>query len=261
MKKLSSLLRASALCAALLLSQNSFAQNFLTDVVSGAVDGAMNSIKRASNTGFTVGINLNGASQDAGGAFKQFQVGTVTRIELPAGFALQPGIFYNVKGQSLSLKDIVSTSRFYTSVGYIEVPVQIQWGMEVYRNIKPFAFVEPFIGYGINTKSLFGNNRLEDLLSGNISEDDLENLDPDDFTLEDLGFGNFDPVKMKNDFVNRLEYGVGGGIGVEFFNIIQISMKYYSNIGKLYNKELEIPEDMKEQRAAHGFTFSLGFLF
>ena len=39
------------------------------------------------------------------------------------------------------------------------------------------------------------------------------------------------------DVKDRLEYGVGAGVGIDLLNSLQISVRYYWNMGELYNGE------------------------
>ena len=64
-----------------------------------------------------------------------YHAGLAFEIPLGGGFAIQPEAIYQVKGMSLSnwgnstSKDVRNS--FETKVGYLEVPVQIQWGPDL----------------------------------------------------------------------------------------------------------------------------------
>lgn len=140
----------------------------------------------------------------------QYLFGITYKLPLVSGFAIQPGLIYHVKGANLedadknhvSAYDFVSS--FQTKTGYLEVPVQIQWGPDLLA-FRPYAFAEPFVGYQV-TKD-------EDVKGVTVSEDELNSY--------------------LNDHKRKLEYGLGLGLGLEFSRL-QISAKYFWNFGSLY---------------------------
>ena len=85
--------------------------------------------------------------------------------------------------------------------GYLELGAQVQWGLDL-SVARPYVFAEPFLGYAI-TGSI-GDTKL--------SGDDWKGI-------------------------NRLEYGVGLGFGVELIKHVQVSAKYFWNMGNLYNED------------------------
>lgn len=210
--------------------------------------------------GVVVGVNFGGAAEEGktGSALERFNVGFATRIGLPLGFAFQPSIMYTTK--KLSVKGMVDKTSLLTSVGFIEVPLQLQWGVTVKKNWRPFIFAEPFIGYGITQKNkLFGDFSLDGIMSGSMDG-------------ETGGEGTLIPEvpdmkEIKEQLVNKLEYGVGAGAGVSY-GPAQLSLKYYRNMGNLYLDETNIGSigetikaAMKEKNYISGFTLSLGLVF
>lgn len=82
-----------------------------------------------------------------------YHAGITAEIPLGAGFAFQPSLLYQMKGMSLD-KWTDSTGQqinqdFETKVGYLELPLQLQWGPDLWL-FRPYGFVEPFAGYKIN---------------------------------------------------------------------------------------------------------------
>ena len=80
----------------------------------------------------------------------------ITPVWLPrfpsVGFAFQPSLVYQMKGMSLD-KWTDSTGKqinedFQAKVGYVELPLQLQWGPDLWV-FRPYGFVEPFAGYQI----------------------------------------------------------------------------------------------------------------
>lgn len=132
-----------------------------------------------------------------------YHVGLTAEIPLFGGFAIQPGLLYQVKGMSADKFNSSTISEsfgsFETKVGYLEVPVQVQWGLDLLA-FRPYVLAEPFVGFrvGQNTK-------------GEIAG------------------------KLKDD-LKKVEYGLGLGAGVDVWRL-QLSVKYFWNFGKIYDKD------------------------
>ena len=124
-----------------------------------------------------------------------FHAGLVHKLPMALGFTLQGGLLYNVKGSMNGTGDAVSKGQ----IGYLEIPLQLQWGLDL-RIIRPYVYAEPFIGYGIR-------NEFSSTSASGVK------------------------ITSKNDWdvVNRLEYGLGIGAGVELFSFLQVSAKYFWN--------------------------------
>ena len=132
-----------------------------------------------------------------------YHAGLAFEIPLGGGFAIQPEAIYQVKGMSLSNRGN-STSKdvrnsFETKVGYLEVPVQIQWGPDLLA-FRPYGFIEPFIGYQISASDKSHNNTI-------------------------------------NEELQRMEYGLSLGAGLEIWKL-QVSAKYFWNFGSVYNSDV-----------------------
>lgn len=143
----------------------------------------------------------------------QYHVGLAFKIPLAAGFSVQPALIYNVKGMKLAdaAKSSIASYEADFKTGLAELPVQLQWGFDL-SGVKPFVFVEPFVGYAVNQSST----------------KEFENILNKTTTIEDTDWDN---VK------NRLEYGFGAGAGVEIFDNIQLSVRYFWNMGPLYKDD------------------------
>lgn len=196
-------------------------------------------IKRGSNTGIIAGFNAS--ATDA--PISQFHVGLISKVDLFLGFSLLPGIQYNVKGSKAKGEKVWID----TAVGYLEVPVQVQWGIRLGK-LRPYAFVEPFVGYGLNIK-----NKL---------------TEADNFEQAAIDIANkYTGEEIKDNVVNRLEYGVGAGVGIELGRLI-LSGKYYWNMGNVFNEDgavNDIPavlqDAFKVRPSMTGMSVSVGFLF
>ena len=163
-------------------------------------------------------------------SISQYHAGIALEIPMGAGFAIQPEVIYQVKGMSLDKwgdatgKDI--TGSFETKVGYIEVPVQIQWGPDLVA-FRPYGFVEPFVGYKIS----------------DISEGEAK----------DLG-----------TYLQTVEYGMSLGAGLDISHF-QLSAKYFWNFGNIYKGDISETgntiKNLKDGNNFNGFAVSLAIFF
>ena len=136
----------------------------------------------------------------------QYHVGITYKIGIGNMLAIQPALIYNVKGTQVgSVIEEIDAFDADFKTGYLELPVQVQLGFGIGSLARVYGFAEPFIGYAIT-------NKVEGLTE----------------------------ISDKWDFVNRLEYGVGLGAGVELFKHLQVSVKYFWNLGNMYNAESEL---------------------
>lgn len=187
----------AALTAALAFCADASAQSYLSPRVGiiGGFTSSSTSIKEVDNKSVSL-----------------YHVGLTAEIPLVGGLAIQPSVLYQVKGLSAdkwgssSISETVDS--FETKVGYLEVPVQIQWGPDLLA-FRPYVFAEPFIGYrlGQNTEGVFA-----------------------------------DGLK---DSLKKFEYGLGVGGGVEVWKL-QLSIKYFWNFGDIYDKGGNLIDSSKD---------------
>lgn len=135
----------------------------------------------------------------------QYHVGVAYHQDLMMGFSIQPAIIYNMKGTEIANIATITDANIDYKTGYLEVPVQIQWGIDL-AVAKPFVFAEPFIGYAINNISEAGKTQNT----------------------------NWDNIK------SRFEYGVGLGAGVDVLKHLQVSVRYFWNLGNIYGSDITI---------------------
>ena len=176
-----------------------------------------------------------------------YQAGFTVQIPLGVGFAIQPALVYQMKGASLD-KAVeaggmeAQLQTLETKVGYLELPVQVQWGPDL-GGFRPYAFAEPFVGVGINT----------------------------DNTAKTLELAQEDKKAFKEAALKRLEYGLGLGVGIEVWKL-QLSARYFWNFGSLYDGTATAEETANavgqtvkaafdEKKNFNGITVSLAFLF
>ena len=169
----------------------------------------------------------------------QYQAGIVYKADLGAGFAVQPSLTYQVKGANVDQgNNVVSKSKS----GFVELGLGAQWGPDLLA-FRPFLFVEPFVGYGVTGGETIGWS--------NLSEDLLKK------------YGT-----ALGEAKNKLEYGVGAGIGLEITSHIQLSCQLYRNFGKLFTEDGLAVSDLSVVKSFYedfknyqGLKLSLAILF
>lgn len=206
----------------------------------------------AQNIGSTrIGVTGGFTSSDSNAdifktsSYSLYHAGVTFEFPVVAGLAIQPSVVYQVKGSRLDgLKDKTlgeiagGISALRTKVGFVEIPVQLQWGPDLLA-FRPYVFAEPFVGFAVNTA-----NKMT-----------VASVDMD--TVKDFGAAA----------IKRLEYGIGFGAGLEYSRF-QLSGRYYMNFGSLYNEYSEltpvgetIKAAYKNGRNFNGFSLSLAVFF
>lgn len=130
--------------------------------------------------------------------------------------SFQPAVVYNVKGTSFD--QVLAGQKLNTvdaQFGYLELQGQFQIGVSVLGLARVYGLAEPYVGYGLT-------NEIQDSIQSGLKND---------------------PIKDNWDYVNKLEYGFGVGGGIELLNMVQVSAKYYWDLGKLYNGQSLSNED------------------
>lgn len=156
-----------------------------------------------------------------------YHVGVTYKIGIGNMLAVQPALIYNVKGSRLDALAGVEDINFKT--GYLELPVQVQLGFGVGSLARVYGFAEPFVGLAITNKTKFGE-------------------------IVDKGWDNL---------AQKFEYGVGLGAGVELFRHLQVSVKYFWNLGDVYGADIkfgDVAADIASSKC-NGIAASVAFLF
>ena len=105
------------------------------------------------------------------------------------------------------------------SVGYLELMASAQWGIDLIL-FRPFLDVSPFVGYGMNC------------------------------------WGDF--KDMWKDGVNRMEYGVGLGGGLDIWRF-QFTARYNWNFGSLVKNDFNL--DTLRNANFGGVTLTMAYFF
>ena len=139
-----------------------------------------------------------------------------------SGLRFQPEVTYNLRGTRVD--DATSWK-----MGYLEVPLNIQWGLDLIV-LRPFIQVAPTIGY------------------------DFTNVTSDTASGKALGNVTLD--------ANRLEYGLSVGGGIDLLNMLQLSVNYNWNFGSVANlSEYKDQVAGIERKYARCLQVSLAYLF
>jgi hypothetical protein len=116
-----------------------------------------------------------------------------------------------------SFEEVEGAGTYNYSLSYMEVPINIQWGINLLL-LRPFVFASPYVSYAVSKSGEFENQTW--------------------------------------DNINRLDYGVGLGAGVEIWKF-QISGKYNWSMKEFDNNgELGFGE-----AKFNGFQLSVALMF
>ena len=191
--------------------------------------------------GVTVGASSMNFDEVKAGSFANYHAGLTYKFDLPLGFSIQPSVQYHLRGSVVEEAITNKTPLDYQN-GYVEVPVSLQWGPDLIL-FRPYFDVTPFVGYTIINP---------------ISKDTI---------IDDA----LDIYNNKTwDGLDRLQYGVGVGFGVELWKL-QIVGRYNWGFGTLIDAEGNLPDkdgiisDIQNTvmtgKDYSGVTLSVSFMF
>lgn len=174
------------------------------------------------------------------GTMTKYNVGVTWQLKLPAGFSIQPSLMYHVKGARVGDIRGVEGNNMDLSVGYLELPVSVQWGPDLLL-FRPFLDVSPYIGVGLNNS-----------ITGTVGASTVVN----------------ERNAWQTAGIARMEYGVGVGIGIEIWRF-QVIGRYNWNFGTIWRAGEELDPNLSvfTGGAFHdggnfrGLTLSLSLLF
>ena len=153
----------------------------------------------------------------------QYHVGITYKLAMGNILAIQPSLIYNVKGAKMA--EVKNASDLDFKTGFIELPVQIQAGVGIGSLIRVYGIAEPFVGYAVSNE-----------VTGETLKDKWSNL------------------------ASKFEYGFGLGAGAEIFKHLQVSVRYFWNLGDVYDYSFStITETAKGN--CNGISASIAFLF
>ena len=156
-----------------------------------------------------------------------YHAGLLCKFDLGAGFALQPGVLYQVKGANLGSLNTATSEDFKLKTGYVEVPMGIQWGPDLMA-FRPYVFAEPFVGYQITSSDK----------------------------------GTADLTEWSRQAKNKVEYGFGVGGGLEIASHLQLSVQWFKNLGSMFGEEdIDMVNKVKDVKNFQGIKVSFAILF
>ena len=195
---------------------------------------------RAGDFGIVAGASFTGIKGLSPELATGYHAGVAYKFHLPLGFAVQPSLQYHMK-TSLLEGAITDITTFDYKMGYLELPVSLQWGPDLLL-FRPFLDVTPFVGYALNNEA-----------SGVKVQGEF-----------------MSKVQNKWEGVNRLEYGLGLGAGLEVWKL-QLVCRYNWNFGDLFDADGNTAElneiwgiakdSVMSGKNFGGVTLSLAFLF
>lgn len=190
------------------------------------------------------GLNLTNLSgdvvadiKDALSTYTGFNVGVALNVGLPLGLAIQPEVLYSQSGAKITeTLPLLGDMAAIVSVGSIQIPVGIQWGIEV-GPVRPFVQAVPYISFPISHVSKI-----------------------------DVG-GEISKKELANDLFSSFDYGVGLGAGVDIWKL-QASLKYNWALGSFVKVNEQNTQEIIDQLGADlkgtklsGLEVSVAFFF
>ena len=160
---------------------------------------------RAGSFGIVGGAGFTGIKNISPDVATGYHAGLTYKFHLPLGFAIQPSLLYSMKASQVDGL-LAEPTQFDYKMGYLELPVSFQWGPDLLL-FRPFLDVSPYVGYALNNEY---SSRTESV--ARISTDFINRWDG----------------------INRLEYGLGLGGGIEVWKI-QLTCRYNWNFGPLFD--------------------------
>ena len=88
-----------------------------------------------------------------------FQLGAFFSFDLSDHFAIQPEIYYVMRGTRTSafIDTLDKEIKLKLKVDYIDIPVLLKFKIPVGNKIKPFLFIGPYMGIRLNARSFYEN--------------------------------------------------------------------------------------------------------
>ena len=197
-------------------------KKFLMTLLAASMLSAVAVPAVAANIGLKAGINVSNLSTEGVKNYLGYQAGLAFQFDLPLWFSIQPDLIFHVKGTRVEATNLQALG-----LGYLEVPVNIQWGPRFLDgNIRVFLQGSPFIGYAISK--------------------DLKDAQGNSYAWNN---------------VNRFEYGVGAGLGVQLWRF-QLTAQYNWSFGRLGSGNIadETLRTLFSESNFSGYTISLAVM-
>ena len=175
-----------------------------------------------------------------------FQIGMIADMPINDTWAIQPGARFAMHGFSDKYNDGGATGakeerKF--SFFYLQVPVYVQYRMNIAEEANLLFQAGPYAGFG-----LFGQQaRTRRGATAGLTDDQKK-----------ISFGS-DPTKSSDD-LQRLDYGIGAGVGIEFFRF-QFMVNYDFGLNKAHFRKLSAPGTYDVNLSNHSISVTLAVIF
>ncbi|WP_029906599.1 porin family protein [Prevotella sp. 10(H)] len=178
--------------------------------------------------GVKAGMNLSEIQKMEDKIKVGFNIGVTAELALPSNFYLLSGLEFTTKGakgkeMSLTLpggKNSVTDKASYNAM-YLQLPIHAGYKFDIAPGTKLLVHLGPYFAYGVGGKIKWDKKEIED----------------QDFFHDDS---------------NKFDFGIGGAVGVEFFERIEISLAADQGLTKIYK------DTKMKNRAAY---INLGYKF
>jgi len=154
--------------------------------------------------GVKAGMNLSEIQKLDDDIKVGFNVGVTAELSLPGSFYLMSGLEFTTKGAKGKDRAVDGiTSKATYNAMYLQLPIHAGYKLGIAPGTKLVFRVGPYLAYGIGGKIKW----------------DAKELGKEDF---------FD------DYTNKFDFGIGGSVGVEFLNKINVSLAADQGLTKVF---------------------------
>lgn len=183
--------------------------------------GFVNSTDKAKSGSTTTTTNLSG-----------FNVGASYNVNIAGSLNVAPGLYYTLvtKSDADNLLGVVDTKSDVTE-HYLSVPVMFNIGIPFADGIVGRVYAGPTLAYG-----LASNSKVKVSAAGMSKDTKINNYD------EDYDYGRFDVM-------------VGGGVAVDFFDIIRFKVGYDYGLLNRYTGDADFTRHRSQLTVGVAYLF------
>jgi len=225
-------------------------RNMILLFAFAAIAGSINAQVRP---GIKLGYNLSGVMANYLGDTPSTSMGNPDNFRMKSGFqagliadcpinnvlAIQPGARFALQGFSDKYDKGKKLRSF--SMYYLQIPVNVQCRWKVYEETNVLFQAGPYIGFG-----LFGQQAYHKGGSSQKLDDKHKKIT----------FGN----GKGYDVQNFLDYGVGAGVGIEFYRFqLMLAYDFGLNQPTFYKNAQDLLYNIDMRN--HNFSVTLAFIF
>ena len=168
-----------------------------------------------------------------------FQAGLIADCPINDVLAIQPGARFALQGfadKYTSNGDVIRTFSLY----YLQVPVNVQFRWNVYEDTNVLFQAGPYVGVGLFGRQSFNRKGASQDLTDKQKK---------------ITFGN------ENDIQNGFDYGIGAGVGIEFYRFqLMLNYDFGLNQPTFFKKDAKSASYHVDIRN-HNFSVTLAVIF